>query len=239
MVKGAKFQNHKYIGDPINAVKIFNTKEVDELVFLDISARKRGFIDYELLELICSEAFIPFAYGGGINSCDEIERLFRIGVEKVVLNTELINNRQLLKDAVQIAGSQSIVACIDVRKSIFGVYEIFIKNGSEKAKIGLKEYLNFLAENGAGEIVIQSIDREGTGRGMDTSLIEMVAGSVDMPVIASGGAMDMEDIRKIFDYTDVAGVGASSMFLFHGKHKAVLITYPDRKVLDGIPDGKK
>ncbi len=234
LVKGVQFQNHKYIGDPINAVKIFNDKEVDELVFLDISARKRGAINYDLLESICSEAFMPFAYGGGISSCEQIERLFRMGVEKVVLNTELIHNPGLLRDAVQIAGSQSVVACVDVRKTLFGGCEIFINNGREKAKVGLREHLGFLTENGAGEIVIQSIDREGTGKGMDTGLIDMVAKTVGVPVIASGGAAGMDDVKRILCETDAAAVGAGSMFVFHGKHKAVLITYPSRSVLDTV-----
>jgi cyclase len=237
LVKGAQFQNHKYIGDPINAVKIFNEKEVDELVFLDISARKRGSINYGLLEAICSEAFMPFAYGGGISSCQQIERLFRLGVEKVVLNTELIHNPDLLKDAVQIAGSQSIVACVDVRKPLFGGYEICINNGREKVKAELKAYLSFLTENGAGEIVIQSIGREGTGKGMDTSLIDMVAKTVGVPVIASGGAAGMDDVKRILRETDAAAVGAGSMFVFHGKHKAVLITYPSRSVLETVVGG--
>lgn len=232
LVKGVQFQNHKYIGDPINAVKIFNDKEVDELVFLDISARKRGSINYGLLEAICSEAFMPFAYGGGINSCAQIERLFRMGVEKVVLNTNLIHSPGLLRDAVQIAGAQSVVACIDVRKTLFGGYEIYINNGREKAKVGLSEHLSFLVANGAGEIVIQAIDREGTAKGMDAGLIDMVAKTVGMPVIAAGGAGGMDDVKKILCGTEAAAVGAGSMFVFHGKHKAVLITYPSRTILD-------
>ena len=234
LVKGVQFQKHRYIGDPINAVKIFNDKEVDELVFLDISARKRESINFSLLEDICSEAFMPFAYGGGITSCAQIERLFRMGIEKVVLNTELIHNPGLLRDAVSIAGSQSVVACVDVRKSLFGSYEIMVNNGREKAKVGLKEHLAFLAENGAGELVIQSIDREGTDKGLDAPLIDLVAKSVEMPVIAVGGASGLDDVRSILTGTDAAAVGAGSMFVFHGKHKAVLITYPSRRELDAL-----
>jgi imidazole glycerol-phosphate synthase subunit HisF len=231
LVKGTRFKDHFYVGDPINAVKIFNDKEVDELIFLDISARERKEINFELLSQISSEAFMPFAYGGGINNCLQIERLFRTGVEKVVLNSELFQRPGLLSEAVTIAGSQSIVACVDVRKSFFGKYEVYANNGKTKTGVSLADHLKFLVDNGVGEVVVQSIDKEGTLSGLDIPLMTDVAKSVGVPVVASGGASGMEDIRAAFRASALSGVAAGSLFVFHGKHRAVLITYPDRTEL--------
>ena len=232
LVKGTRFKDHVYVGDPINAVKIFNDKEVDELIFLDISARERQHINFELLSQISSEAFMPFAYGGGINNCQQIERLFRTGVEKVVLNSELFQRPSLLGEAVTIAGSQSIVACVDVRKSFFGKYEVYANNGKTKTGVSLTDHLKFLVDNGVGEVVVQSIDKEGTLSGLDMPLMADVAKSVGVPVVASGGASGMEDIRAAFRTSALSGVAAGSLFVFHGKHRAVLITYPDRSEID-------
>jgi cyclase len=232
LVKGVRFKDHQYVGDPINAVKIFNDKEVDELIFLDISARERMEINFELLSQISSEAFMPFAYGGGINSCQQIERLFRTGVEKVVLNSELFQRPSLLAEAVAIAGSQSISACVDVRRSFFGKYEVYANNGKTKTGVSLADHLKFLVDNGVGEVVVQSIDKEGTLSGLDIPLMTDVAKSVGVPVLASGGASGMEDIRNAFRTSSLSGVAAGSLFVFHGKHRAVLITYPDRAEIE-------
>jgi cyclase len=234
LVKGIRFKDHVYVGDPINAVKIFNDKEVDELIFLDISARERMKINFELLNQISSEAFMPFAYGGGINNCQQIERLFRTGVEKVVLNSELFQRPNLLAEAVTIAGSQSIVACVDVRRSFFGKYEVYANNGKTKTGVSLADHLTFLVDNGVGEVVVQSIDKEGTLSGLDIPLMTDIAKSVGIPVVASGGAMGMEDIRNAFRASSLSGVAAGSMFVFHGKHRAVLITYPDRAEIENL-----
>lgn len=234
LVKGIRFKDYQYVGDPINAVAIFNDKEVDELIFLDISARERKEINYELLSQISSEAFMPFAYGGGISNCQQIEKLFRVGVEKVVLNSELFHRPTLLAEAVMIAGSQSVVACVDVRKSFFGKYEVYSNNGMTKTGVALSDHLKFLADNGVGEVVVQSIDREGTLSGLDMSLMVDVAKSVRVPVVASGGASGLNNIYEAFCTSTVSGVAAGSLFIFHGKHRAVLITYPNRTELDMI-----
>lgn len=235
LVKGMRFKDHQYVGDPINAVKIFNDKEVDELIFLDISARERKEINFELLSRISSEAFMPFAYGGGITNCQQIEKLFRSGVEKVVMNSELFQRPSLLAEAVTIAGSQSVVACVDVRKSFFGKYEVYANNGKTKTGIELNDHLKFLVDSGAGELVVQSIDKEGTLSGLDIPLMSEVARSVGVPVVASGGASGLDNIREAFQTSSLSGVAAGSLFVFHGKHRAVLITYPDRAEIDKLP----
>lgn len=234
LVKGVRFKDHQYVGDPINAVKIFNDKEVDELIFFDISARDRCAINFELLADISSEAFMPFAYGGGVANCHQIERLFRIGVEKIVLNSELFHRPSLLTEAVSIAGSQSIVACVDVRKSLLGKYEVYVNNGTTKTGRTLYDHLKFLTDGGVGEVVVQSIDREGGLAGLDIKLMSDVARSVSIPVIASGGTSDLNNIGEAFKASVLSGVAAGSMFVFHGKHRAVLITYPDRTEIDKL-----
>lgn len=232
LVKGVQFKKHRYLGDPINAVKIFNEKEVDELVFLDIGAGiSKCPPDFELLKDISSEAFMPFAYGGGITSCQEIERLFTIGVEKVILNTAAFLNPQLLKDASEIAGSQSVVVSIDVQKNFFGKYEVVIQSGQKKTKKDPVEYALEVQDKGAGEIYLCSIDKEGTSNGYDQKLIKQVSQVLDIPVIASGGAGCLNDFKSAVNIAGASAVAAGSMFVFHGKLKAVLITYPEYQEL--------
>lgn len=227
LVKGTKFKQHKYVGDPINAVKIFNEKEVDELVFLDISAseNKKG-PNLTLVEDIASEAFIPFAYGGGISHMTEIDKLFRLGVEKVVLNSSAFRNPELITEAAKAYGSQSIVVSIDVRKSLFGKYEVFIDSAKTNTKLNPVDFARKVQALGAGEIILCAIDREGTGKGYDCQLLKQVVDAVNIPVVASGGAGVLEHFVEAVDKSGVAAVSAGDMFTFHGKHKAVLITYP-------------
>lgn len=231
LVKGKNFLNHRYVGDPINAVKIFNEKEVDELVFLDISATARGMVDYSLINDISSEAFMPFAYGGGITELSQIEKLFNLGVEKVILNTSAFRNPQLVKDASRIAGSQSIVVSIDVKKSLLGGYEVYVANGTKSTKINPVDYAKKAEDLGAGELVICSIDREGTGKGYDLKLLESVANSVNIPVVGLGGAGKLEHFKEAVEIGQVSAVAAGDFFIFHGKLKAVLITYPEYRTL--------
>jgi cyclase len=176
LVKGQQFKNHKYIGDPINAVKIFNEKEVDELVFLDISATKnnRG-PDFDLLADIASEAFMPFGYGGGIKTVMQIEKLFSLGIEKAIVNSEAYFNHKLILDAAKVAGSQSIVVSIDVRKSLFGIYEVYVNSGQTRTKIDPVSYAKSMQDLGAGELILCSVDREGSGKGYDLNLLDIVS----------------------------------------------------------------
>jgi len=235
LVKGQQFKNHKYVGDPINAVKIFNEKEVDELVFLDVSATDENREpDFELIADIASEAFMPFAYGGGVKTVEQVERLFSIGVEKAIINSAAFYNPDLVKDAAKVSGSQSVVVSIDVKKSLFGSYEVYVNNGRAKTKLDPVIYAKQMQDYGVGELIVSSIDREGTGKGYDINLLEMVANAVDVPVVGLGGAGCVQDLADAKNKTAVSGLAAGDLFVFHGKHKAVLITYPKYSELEKL-----
>lgn len=232
LVKTVKFKDPKYIGDPINAVRIFNEKEVDELVFLDINATKEGRgPDFELLTDIVSEAFMPMSYGGGVTNLEQVKRLFELGFEKVIINSACYESIQLVKKASMIFGSQSIVGCIDVRKSIFGSYELYANASLTKQKINLTSHLIELTRSGVGEILVNSIDRDGTMRGYDLELLKEVTSKVTVPVIACGGAGSIDHFALAVNECHVSAVAAGSLFVFMGRHRAVLINYPDRKLL--------
>jgi cyclase len=237
LVKTVKFKNPKYIGDPINAVRIFNEKEVDEIVFLDISATPEGRDpNFDLLSDIASEAFMPMAYGGGIKNLDQIQRIFELGFEKVILNTAIFRNSKLIEDAASKFGSQSIVGCIDVQKTLFGRYELCTSSGAMKEKVSLSSHLTDLSRLGVGEIMVNSIDRDGSMSGYDLKLLKEVTSSVSVPVIACGGAGNIDDFVKAVDEGNASAVAAGSLFVFMGPHRAVLINYPDRKILtDRLP----
>lgn len=227
LVKTRKFADPKYIGDPINAVKIFNEKEVDELVLLDIAATPAGKgPDYELIKDIASEAFMPVGYGGGITSISQIETLFKAGVEKVSMNSALFDNPGLVAEAARIFGSQSIVGCIDVKRDLLGRHSIFSHGGKQRQKIEIFTHIHRLQELGVGELVLNSIDRDGMMDGYDLAFVEKVAKSVPIPVICIGGAGNVEHLREGLR-ASASAAGAGSMFVFHGKHKAVLISYTD------------
>jgi len=229
LVKTTKFKDPKYIGDPINAIKIFNDKEVDELVFLDIEASKgKRSIDYELISNIASECFMPLCYGGGIKDIESIRKILQLGVEKIAINSYAFENPDLIKEAALLFGTSTIVISIDVKKNIFGKYEIWTNGGTKKIKTGLNEAILNMEQLGAGEILINSIDKDGTMLGYDCKLIEQVSKLVSIPVVAAGGAGKILDFKNAIN-SGASAVAAGSMFVFHGKHKAVLITYPSRK----------
>lgn len=234
LVKGSQFKDHRYVGDPINLVRIFNEKEVDELLFLDISATIRGEINYEIIKDIASEAFMPFSYGGGIREVAQIEKLFKIGVEKVVLNSFAHQNPELIKDAVKVAGSQSIVLSMDVKKTLWGTYEVFTRNAKTRTKFNPTDYAKKMQELGVGEIILCSVDREGTGKGYDLKLLKSVSSMLDIPVVASGGAGRLDDFRQAVSSGMASAVAAGDMFIFYGKHKAVLANYPSNAELEKI-----
>lgn len=227
LVKTTKFKTPKYIGDPINAIRIFNEKEVDELIFLDIMVSKgEKDIDFNLISKIASECFMPLSYGGGIKDIDTIRNILKLGVEKVCINSFAFENPDFISEAVRLFGSSTIVISIDVKKNFFGKYEIWTNGATNKCKIGLFDAIRKMEKLGAGEILINSVDRDGTMLGYDCDLIEQVSSIVSVPVIASGGA------GKLSDFSDAIKSGASaaaagSFFVFYGKHKAVLITYPN------------
>jgi cyclase len=238
LVKGVKFKDHKYVGDPINAVKIFNDKEVDELVFLDIEATEKNTgPNFDLLEDIATEAFIPFAYGGGVTTRDQAARLFKLGVEKVIINSAAFENPKLISELSSEFGAQSIVVCIDVKKSFWGKHEVFVRNGKVKTKQTLIEYARHMQKLGAGELIISSIDRDGTRSGYDMDLLKTITDQVNIPVVALGGAASLDDFKLAVTQANVSAVAAGDMFVFNGKHKAVLITYPAYKKLEELFKG--
>ena len=225
LVKTQKFKNPRYIGDPINAVRIFNNKEVDELVLLDVTAtaEKRG-PKFEDISEIVSEAFMPIGYGGGITNISQVERLFKIGIEKVILNTSAFSNESLIGEASRIYGNQSIVVSIDVKKDIFGTYHVYTNGGKTKQKGDLLQILYRLQNLGAGEIILNAIDREGTMNGYDLKLVEEVCKKLKVPVVASGGAGKIEHFVEAIN-AGASAVAAGSMFVYQGIHRAVLISY--------------
>jgi len=235
LVKGRQFKNRNYVGDPINAVRIFNDKEVDELIILDISATSQHRPpNFDLIADIASEAFMPFGYGGGINSVDQIEKIFKIGVEKAIINTAAFYHPELVSNASRLAGSQSIVVSIDVRRTMMGGYEVYIENGTKRTKHQVVEYARKMEELGAGELILCSIDREGTAKGYDLKLVDSVSSAVDIPVVAQGGASKLQDFADVINETSASAIAAGDMFVYHGKHKAVLITYPEYAELEKL-----
>lgn len=234
LYKTTNFKTPVYLGDPINAVRIYNEKEVDELVLLDINASKNNTKpNFEYIKSIVSESFMPVGYGGGINSIDDMKKLFDLGVEKVILNTNAFDF-DLITKAASIYGNQSIVACIDAKKSLFGSYSVYTKSGTIKHKINPAEFAIQLKNAGVGEIIIQSIDAEGKMLGFDIELIEMVSKSVNIPVVATGGAGKFEDLLTAIDEGGASAVAAGSIFVFKGKLKGVLINYLNNEQLDII-----
>ena len=235
LVKTVKFKDPKYVGDPINAVKIFNDKEVDELLFLDITAtneRKRPSL--KVIAEIASECFMPLAYGGGIRTMDDIREIFAVGVEKVCINSFAVEDPSFIKKAADIFGNQSIVVSLDVKKNLLGKYEIYTHSGTKNAKMDPVSFAVQMEQMGAGEIFLNSIDRDGTMQGYDVDLIRRVTSAVRVPVIASGGAGTIEHFREAVQQGGASAVSAGSVFVFHGKHRAVLISYPSQDELKAV-----
>ncbi|MFZ5945165.1 MAG: AglZ/HisF2 family acetamidino modification protein [Bacillota bacterium] len=238
LVKTVKFKDPRYIGDPINCVKIFNDKEVDELVFLDIQAtmgkRKPQF---DIISDIASECFMPLCYGGGINTLEDIQKILNIGVEKIAINSHAIEKPEFVRDASRAFGSQSIVVSIDVKKSLFGKYQVYSDSGIKSTRLTPIEHAMRMEEMGAGEILLNSIDKDGTMAGYDLELIKMVSESVHIPVIACGGAGDISHFKEAIDFGKASAVAAGSLFVFQGSLRAVLINYPEYKVLENLLNG--
>ena len=231
LVKTVRFKDPVYLGDPRNVVKIFNEKEVDELTILDINATvENSPVKFELIREIVSEAFMPVAYGGGIRSIEDAKKIIHLGVEKIVLNTHAVENPDFVSEVAEVLGNQSVVVCIDVKKTFGGKYRIYTHGGRKKTKYNLVEFVKLIADKGAGELEINSIDRDGTMSGYDLDLVELVTNAVNIPVIACGGAGKILDFAKAKE-AGASAVAAGSLFVFQGKHRAVLISYPDQETL--------
>lgn len=226
LVKPVKFQGDSYIGDPINAVRIFNEKQVDELVICDIDASVKGSgVNYTLIEEIASEAFMPVGYGGGVSSAAEARRITGIGIEKVVLNTAAVERPEVITEISDALGASSTVVSVDAKKRLVSGWDTFVRRGSKKTGMTPVEAAVRAQQLGAGEILLSSIDRESTRNGYDLALIEAVAGAVTVPIIALGGAESVDDLAPALR-AGASATAAGTLFVMNGKHRAVLISYP-------------
>jgi len=235
LVKTLQFKDPKYVGDPINAVKIFNEKGADELILLDIqSTLENRRPQMKLISEIASECFMPLCYGGGIRRLEDIKEILGLGVEKVAVNTAAVETPDLIRNAVERFGSQSIVVAIDVKQNAKGEYEVFTRGATVGAKLEPVELARRMEKIGCGEIFLNSIDRDGTMRGYDIELIRRVSQAVSIPVVACGGAGRLSDFREAVVLGGASAVSAGSFFVFHGKLRAVLITYPSEQELKEI-----
>lgn len=231
LVKTRKFKDSTYLGDPVNAVKIFNLKGIDEMAILDISATKRGVEpDYQELEDIASQAFMPLSYGGGIKTVEQAKKILALGYEKVVLNTEFVKNPELVKQCVELAGSQSVVASIDVKK-VDRKYTAIIGDGRIKTNDDPVKLAKRAEKLGCGEIFLNSIDNDGMMKGYDIELVKSVVDSVSIPVTACGGAGGIDDLKEVLQDGHAHAAAGGSMFVFYGRLRAVLITFPSEMEL--------
>lgn len=227
LVKTRKFKDPVYLGDPVNAVRIFSEKEVDELIVLDIDASKDGREpDYDFIAEIAGESFMPIAYGGGIRTVEQVRRLIRCGVEKVVINTASTLSYDLIRQSAQVFGRQAVVGAIDVKKTLFGAYRVMVQSATVEAKVSLDEHVENLVTAGVGEVFLNSVDRDGTMQGYDLSLIRRVAQQLRVPLVACGGAGTTDHLAAAVHEGGASAVAAGSMFVFHGRLRAVLLNYP-------------
>ena len=227
LVKSIQFKAHKYIGDPINAVRIFNGLKADELFFFDIEASKRnGLISLDFIKNVGEEARMPFAVGGGVRSINDIRRIINAGAEKVVINTYAGQDPDFIKEASRTFGSTTIVVCIDVKKKLFKGQRTWTLNGTKSTAFTPTAFAQLMEENGAGELIVQSIDRDGTMEGYDIELVKSISTSVSVPVVALGGAGKKEDLIESYRDGHANALAAGSLFVYQGKKRGVLINYP-------------
>ena len=231
LVKTIGFSKSNYIGDPINAVKLFNELKADELVFMDIDATSanRG-VDLQLIQEIGEEADMPFSVGGGIRNLQQIRDSMASGAERARFATYAAECPDFIIEASKTFGTSTISVCIDVKTTIWGKQKVHIRNGKKNTSLDPVEFAKLMQNNGAGELIIQSIDRDGKMNGYDLNLIESIAKSVTIPVIALGGAATTDDLHKAWQQSKANGLAAGSLFVYHGTKKGVLINYPDKKV---------
>jgi imidazole glycerol-phosphate synthase subunit HisF len=234
LYKTVKFADPTYLGDPVNIVRIFNEKEVDEIFVADIGAtRQSAGPNFALLGDLASECFMPLGYGGGVTTLDQAERLYALGFEKVCLNTSACENPRLVTQIADGVGSQSVVVSIDVKRNVFGRAEVVTRCGTARTGRAPADVARDMQERGAGEIVLTSIDRDGTMRGYDLDLIRSVTTAVSIPVVACGGAGSVEDFAAAVG-AGASAVAAGSLFVFHGRHRAVLINVPSLALLETL-----
>lgn len=230
LVKTVNFKNPKYVGDPINAVKIFNEKSVDELAIFDIDATVKGHEpNYSLIERIANQSRMPLCYGGGVKTVEQAQRIFGLGIEKIALSSAVLQNPQLITAIADRVGAQSVIVVLDVKKKMFGGYEVYTHNGKKGTGINPFQFIQEAQKLGAGEIIINSIDQDGVMKGYDFGLIDKAREQTSLPMTVLGGAGSLEDIKKVIDKHKIIGVAAGSLFVFKGVYKAVLINYPTKE----------
>ena len=230
--KTVRFKNPKYLGDPINILRIFNEKEVDEITILDIGATLNGREpNFEFLKELASECFMPLAYGGGVQRLEQIVRLLELGIEKVVLNTAAIGDPALIEKAASLVGSQSIVVSIDVKKNLFGRHEVVTSGARQRTGLLAEKWATEVERRGAGEILLNAVDRDGMMDGYDLKLVRAVSNAVSIPVVACGGAGSVEHIREVLTEGAASAAAAGSFFVYTGPYRAVLINVPARDEL--------
>jgi cyclase len=236
LVKTIQFAKPRYIGDPLNTLRLFNEKEVDEIILLDIDATtKNRAPDFELIEHLASECFMPLCYGGGVSTFEHVKRLFALGIEKIAFGTAAFENPNLLQETAARYGRQSVVGVMDIkhhwltRKPFVGVRHL-----QTMTPYTPSTYAHYLVQNGVGEILLQNTSRDGTFQGYDIDLIQSVTKNVDVPVIALGGAGSVNDLGNAIQMGGASAAAAGSLFVFQGVHRAVLVNYPTREILAPI-----
>jgi cyclase len=238
LVKTKRYREAVYVGDPINAVRIFSEKEADEIIILDIDASRMGREpNYDLIAEMAGEAFMPVTYGGGINSLEQIRCLIRSGVEKVVINSSATKSMDLIVQAVEVFGSQAVVGGVDVQRKLFGDFSIVAKSATIVTRLNLQEHIQSLVKSGVGELFINDVDRDGTMAGYDLDLIRTVT-KASVPVVVCGGAGNMQHLSQAVHEAGASAVAAGSIFIFHGNKNAVLINYPSRSELEMVFKGR-
>jgi cyclase len=235
LVKTIKYKKYGYIGDPANTVRIFNELEVDELVFLDILASKnKQEIKFDTLQDIANEAFMPLAYGGGIRTFEDAKRIFTIGFEKLIINSYAFENPKFISELANHFGNQSVIGSVDVKKDLFGKYKVFTHSATKNTKLNPVDWAIQLEKLGAGELLITSVDNEGTWQGYDYELIKQITDKVNIPVIANGGAGNLEHIETVVKQSKASAVAVGSMIVYQKKGYGVLVNFPDKKELEKI-----
>ena len=235
LVKTVNFKKPAYIGDPVNTARIFNELEVDELTLLDISAtsnKKKP--NFKILAELANECFMPLAYGGGINDFEDAKKIFQIGIEKVIINSIAFSKPAFITELAEHFGNQAIVASIDVKKNMFGKYQVFSNSGTKKQKVDPVAWAQELEQLGAGEILLTAIHQEGTWMGFDINIIEKISNAVNIPVIANGGASSIEDIEKAVKQGNASAVSLGSMVVYQNKGMGVLVNFPDTEKLNKV-----
>ncbi len=234
LVKTTRFKDPKYVGDPINAIRIFNEKEVDELMVLDITASKENLEpNFEMIEQIAGECFMPLSYGGGVRTVEQAQRIYALGVEKICLQTSAFNNPGLITELAQRFGSQSVMVSVDVKRNWLGKPQIYSSTKASSLDSDWIEHTQELVNAGAGEVLLNAVDKDGTLQGPDLALIEQLSKAIQVPLIAVGGVGSMGDIKAAVA-AGASAVAAGAFFVYHGPHRAVLITYPKYAELETL-----